>query len=145
MKQGGSGRFASSLVCALGVVCFGACDKLPEAPNQPPSASFIYTPVSPILAGLTQVVFNATASRDPDGQIRSYVWNFGDGTPEQALTAPVTTHVFPDTPFTCLEVIYNVLLTVVDDQGDPGSSSQTVKVIELPIPTSPECQPKPTS
>jgi PKD repeat protein len=115
------------------------CEKLPAIPNLPPTASFIYTPVSPVNAGETVVTFNASASRDPDGQIVSYIWNFGDGSAEQTQTGPTTTHVFPDTPATCLEITYAVLLTVVDDKGDRGSASQTVKVTELPAPTSEEC------
>lgn len=114
-----------------------ACEQLP---NVPPTVSFIYSPVSPINAGQTVVTFNASASRDSDGRIASYVWNFGDGTPEQAVSAPVMSHVFPDTPATCIEITYTVLLTVVDDGGERGSASQPVRVVELPAPGSTECQ-----
>ena len=116
------------------------CEKLPEIPNVPPVASFIFTPVSPINAGQTPVTFNASASRDSDGQVTSYVWNFGDGTPETAAANPVATHVFPDTSARCLEITYTVLLTVVDDAGDRGSASQTVRVTELPVPGSNDCR-----
>jgi hypothetical protein len=100
--------------------------------------SFIYSPVSPIYAGQTPVVFNASATHDPDGQVSSYVWNFGDGTPEQTVTSPIVTHVFPVTT-TCIDVTYNVLLTAVDDKGQRGYAAQTVKVTELPLPSSAEC------
>lgn len=104
-----------------------ACEKLP---NVPPFASFIFSPVSPILAGSTVVVFNASPSRDGDGQIASYIWNFGDGTPEQAVSSQTLTHVFPATSASCVDVTYAVLLTVVDDGGERGSTSQNVRVTE---------------
>lgn len=125
-----------ALVAALATV---RCEKLPEIPNVPPVASFVYSPVSPINAGQTVVTFNASGSTDPDGQVVSYTWNFGDGTPEETHNTPTTTHVFPDTPATCLEIVYTVLLTVADDQGAKASASQTARVTELPPPTSPEC------
>ncbi len=121
---------------ALGVV---NCEKLPAIPNVPPIASFVYSPVSPINAGQTVVTFNASGSTDSDGQIASYTWNFGDGTPEETHTTATATHVFPDTPATCLEIVYTVLLTVTDDKGARGSASQTARVTELPAPASAEC------
>jgi hypothetical protein len=96
--------------------------------------------VSPIYAGQTPVVFNASASRDPDGPISSYVWNFGDGTSEQTATSAVVTHVFPKTPGTCVDITYTVLLMAVDDKGQRDYVAQTVKVTELPAPSSAECQ-----
>jgi len=124
------------VIAALAMV---HCEKLPAIPNVPPVASFIYSPVSPINAGQTVVVFNASGSTDADGQIVSYTWNFGDGTPEETRPTATTSHVFPDTPATCLEIVYTVLLTVTDDKGARGSASQTARVTELPPPTSIEC------
>lgn len=117
-----------------------ACEDLPEAPNIPPSASFIYNPVSPIVAGETPVTFNAVGSRDSDGTIASYIWNFGDGTPDQATTSPTILHVFTDTPVRCTDVTYAVLLTVVDDKNDSSSASQQVKVTEVPVAGSAQCR-----
>lgn len=114
-----------------------ACEKIP---NVPPTASFIYSPVAPINAGQTAVVFNASASRDSDGTIASYVWNFGDGTPDQATNGPTTAHVFPDTGASCVNITYAVLLTTVDDAGDQGTASQNLTVTELPAPSSSACQ-----
>ncbi len=124
------------ILAALSVLC---CEQLPPIPNVPPVASFVYSPVSPINAGQTTVVFNASGSSDSDGQIVSYTWNFGDGTPEETHSTATATHVFPDTPATCLEIVYTVLLTVTDDKGGRGSASQTARVTELPPPTSAEC------
>jgi PKD repeat protein len=117
-----------------------SCEDLPAAPNIPPTASFIYNPVSPIIAGDTAVTFNAVGSRDSDGSIASYVWTFGDGTPEQSTTSPTLVHVFADTPVRCINVTYAVLLTVVDDKGASGSASQQVTVTEVPVAGSAQCR-----
>ena len=117
-----------------------SCEDLPAAPNIPPTASFIFNPVSPIVAGETPVSFNAAGSRDSDGTIASYVWSFGDGTPEQSTTSPTLVHVFADTAVRCVDVTYAVLLTVVDDKGDTGTASQQVKVTEQPAPGSAACK-----
>ena len=85
------------------------------------------------------MTFNASGSTDSDGQVASYTWNFGDGTPEETHSTPTATHVFPDTPATCLEIVYTVLLTVTDDKGAKASASQTARVTELPPPTSTDC------
>ena len=124
------------MIAALAVV---RCEKLPAIPNVPPTASFVYSPVSPINSGQTVVTFIASGSTDSDGQIASYTWNFGDGSPEETRTTPTVTHLFPDTPATCLEIVYTVLLTVTDDEGAKASASQTARVTELPVPTSEEC------
>jgi chitodextrinase len=132
-------RHLPTAAASLFVLALFGCEKLP---NVPPSASFIYSPVSPVYAGSTSVGFNASASRDSDGTIANYLWDFGDGSGEQSAGGPTVSHVFPDTAATCLEAIYTVLLTVVDNDGERASASQQVKVIELPAPTSLECQPQ---
>lgn len=116
------------------------CEELPPVPNVPPTASFVFSPVSPINAGQTAVTFNASGSRDADGSVASYRWNFGDGTAEETREGAVITHVFPDTGARCIEIVYTVLLTVTDDGGDHGSASQTARVTELPAPGSNECR-----
>ena len=137
------GRFARALGggvrAALAAMALVGCEQLPEIPNVPPLAAFVYSPVSPINSGQTVVTFNASGSTDSDGQIASYTWNFGDGTPEENRPTATTTHVFPDTPATCLEIVYTVLLTVTDDTGAKASASQTARVTELPPPTSTDC------
>jgi hypothetical protein len=132
-----------SLAFAALALLAAGCEDLPtapELPNQPPTASFYFTPVAPIWAGQTAVAFSAINARDPDGRVVSYVWNFGDGTAEQTTTAPSVTHTFPDTAARCLNMTYGVLLTVVDDKGGRGAASLGVTVIEAPAPTAAECQ-----
>lgn len=122
------------------------CEKLPKAPtlpNTPPTASFFFTPIAPIFAGQTPVAFSGVGSRDSDGTIATYIWNFGDGSAEQTTTTPVVQHVFPDTGATCLNVTYGVSLVVLDDRGGRGVASLGVTVTELPAPSSVECLPPP--
>ena len=129
---------AGALLLAL-----AACEELPPAPGLPnavPTATLYLTPVAPIYAGQTAVAFSAVGARDADGRVVSYVWSFGDGTPEVATAEASVTHTFPDTPGRCLTMTYGVLLAVVDDQGERGFVSQAVNVTELPAPSSAECQ-----
>lgn len=125
------------------IVGLQGCEELPEAPTLPntlPTATFFLTPIAPIYAGQTGVRFNAVGSRDTDGQVVSYVWNFADGTGEQTTAEPAVTHVFTDTGARCLNITYGVSLTVVDDRGGRSVFSQAVTVTELPAPNALECQ-----
>jgi PKD repeat protein len=116
-----------------------ACASNVETANVPPVAIFVYSPVSPINAGQTQVVFNASGSTDSDGSIASYTWDFGDTTAQQTTQAASITHVFPKTS-RCVDITYTVLLTVTDNKGATNSASNTVTVTNLPAPGSLECQ-----
>ena len=133
-------RNLSALLLLFPLALFApSCEKLPDAPNIPPTAAFIYNPVAPINAGQTTVTFTAVGSHDTDGTIASFDWTWGDGTPEQTTTSPTATHVFADTPLRCINATYSVLLTVTDNKGDTGTASQQVTVTELPEPGSLEC------
>jgi PKD repeat protein len=118
------------------------CEELPAAPdtNVPPTASFFFTPVSPVYAGQSSVLFNASGSRDDDGAIVSYSWDFGDGTARLASEEPSLRHTFPDTPARCLEITYGVSLTVTDDKGMSAVVAERVTVTELPAPASSGCR-----
>ncbi len=138
-------RRPSLSLLVLFLAAAAGCEKLPAAPdlpNQPPSAAFFYTPVAPIYAGRSHVSFNGVGSSDSDGQVVSYVWNFGDGTPEETRPDPTIDHMFVDTGAHCLEMVYGVSLRVVDDRGAQSVAAQNVTVTQLPAPTSPECQPR---
>ena len=89
-------------------------------PNQPPLASFVYSPAEPH-AGET-VTFDASASYDPDGSIASYQWDFGDGN-VTTVGAPSITHVYEN----CGN--YTVTLTVTDNEGGASSISKAITVI----------------
>jgi PKD repeat protein len=127
------------LLAAALAVSATSCEDLPPVPNLPPTAQFVYSPVSPINAGSTGVGFSALGSRDNDGEIASYVWTFGDGTPVETTQGPNVTHVFPDTAAICTEITYTVLLVVRDDDGDVGTASEAVTVTELPLAASSAC------
>ena len=93
-------------------------------PNQPPRASFTAS-ASWVRPG-DSVTFNGSASSDPDGAIRSYVWDFGDGS---SGNGSVVQHLFGQ-PGT-----FRVLLTVVDDKGatDSATSYIVVSVTHPPV------------
>ncbi len=129
-----------SVLVVAAALC--ACEDLPEAPglaNVPPTATVYMTPVAPIYAGQTPVAFAAVGARDLDGSVVSFVWNFGDGTPEVSTPDASVQHVFPDTAARCLNMTYGVLLAIVDDKGGRGFVTQNVTVTELPAPSAPEC------
>lgn len=66
-----------------------------------------------------EIVFSAERSSDPDGEIVSYLWDFGDG--NEARGRQVL-HVYlkPGT--------YTVCLTVIDDDGDADTACTTAEI-----------------
>lgn len=70
------------------------------------------------------VVFSGSASRDTDGIIAGYAWDFGDGSPVSTVANP--THTYASTGD------YTVTLTVTDNDGATASASATVSAINLP-------------
>jgi len=87
--------------------------------NQPPIASFTYSPTNPIVN--TTVTLNGTGSSDPDGFITSYAWTVtgsstinGSGPTFQVTFASVRD--------------FTVTLTVTDNQGATASTTQTITV-----------------
>src|SRR3989344_690567 len=64
---------------ALGFSYFGGCSQPvePIKQNQKPVASFIASPKTGIAP--LNVNFDGRNSRDPDGTISKYIWEFGDG------------------------------------------------------------------
>ncbi|MEN3009922.1 MAG: PKD domain-containing protein, partial [Candidatus Bipolaricaulaceae bacterium] len=94
----------------------------PLVVNQPPVAVFTYSPAVPKV-GQT-VIFNGTASYDPDGTIVAYQWDLdGDGVPDQS--GPVVAWAYGAAG------AYAVTLTVTDNRGATGSARQTVVVQPL--------------
>jgi PKD repeat protein len=66
-----------------------------------------------------KVGFDATRSNDPDGEIVSYDWQFGDGSTGSGVTP---SHVFPESGY------YDVTLIVEDDDGLTDSVTKTLRV-----------------
>jgi len=87
--------------------------------NTPPIVSFTYSPENPVVA--QTITFNASNSTDPDGNITSYEWDFGDGN-NTNTTEPITTYSYASAG------TYNVNLTVTDDDGATNSTNKTIVV-----------------
>ena len=81
--------------------------RLAFVPDQPPTASFsgpgLVRPEVP-------VVLDASASRDPDGSIAAFAWDFGDGA-AAPNGGPAPSHVF-SRPGN-----YDITLALTDDEG----------------------------
>ncbi len=88
-----------------------------STPNQPPVASFTFSPTNPDPG--QNVVFNAAASSDPDGTITAYNWNFGDGATGTGMNI---------TKAYATAGTYTVTLTVTDNLGATGTTTRTIQV-----------------
>jgi hypothetical protein len=86
-------------------------------------ASFTFSPPTGA-AATTLFTFNSAGSSSTAAAIVSYVWQFGDGTPTTSTSNTTITHSFavagPGT--------YQVILTVVDAQGNSESTTRSVTV-----------------
>jgi PKD repeat protein len=89
--------------------------------DAPPTASFTASP-NPQTVG-SAVGFNASGSTDSVGQILSYSWNFGDAA---TGSGPSPSHTY------AARGTYTVALTVTNDAGQTGTTSQTVTVDDPP-------------
>ncbi|HVC08256.1 MAG TPA: PKD domain-containing protein [Solirubrobacterales bacterium] len=77
-------------------------------PDQPPSASFTVAPQKRIQG--RRLTFRAGSSKDPDGSIATYAWEFGDGKHLRSSKATVNhTYAQPGT--------YTATLTLTDNEG----------------------------
>jgi len=90
--------------------------------KSPPLASFICSPENSIVNETTTL--NASLSYDPDGNITSYYWDFGDGSNG---TGVITTHNYSSIG------TYNVTLTVTDNDNLTDSESKLIVVKKYPI------------
>jgi PKD repeat protein len=73
------------------------------------------------------ITFDGSGSTDPEGNIASYAWDFGDGTSGTGITV---THAYSTAG------TYTVTLTVTDDGGLTDSDTAIVTVTEAPaVPT----------
>ncbi|WGZ96372.1 MAG: PKD domain-containing protein [Candidatus Thiothrix putei] len=88
--------------------------------NQPPVAKISLTPGSGVAP--LSVMFDGSASIDPDGSIARYVWDFGDGS--AGVEGMTTSHVYTVTG------TYQVRLTVTDNHGSLHTESKSVTVSE---------------
>ncbi|MDE0421766.1 MAG: PKD domain-containing protein [Gammaproteobacteria bacterium] len=100
-------------------VLLPACESSP--PNRPPTARFAVSPSSgpPPLS----VTLDASASRDVDGSIARYEWDFGNGA---IGTGRTVEHVYSESG------AFTVRLTVTDDDGVVGEASKELVVNRVP-------------
>jgi PKD repeat protein len=89
--------------------------------NAPPTASFTANPESGTAP--LNVSFDASASADPNGQIATYAWNFGDN---QTGSGKTVQHSYAS-PGT-----YTVALTVTDDAGATATAQKQITVKAKP-------------
>jgi PKD repeat protein len=89
--------------------------------NRPPVALFTQSPATVFTGDVT--TFNASASYDPDGAIVSYFWAFGDGSNATGLSVG---YVYVENG------VYNVILTLKDNDGSAASSVSTRTVLNRP-------------
>jgi hypothetical protein len=85
--------------------------------NQPPTAAAGASAVKGDIA--ETFAFSGAGSKDPDGQIVDYQWDFGDGF---AATGSSVSHQFP------VPGVYRVRLTVVDDAVGTDSTTLNIDV-----------------
>ncbi|OPY49098.1 MAG: PKD domain protein [Methanosaeta sp. PtaU1.Bin112] len=91
--------------------------------NKPPVAMFSIDPVEPEKGEL--VSFDASESDDFDGDIKKFLWDFGVGRAEpEVYYSEFAEHTY-NRP-----MMYNVTLTIVDNNGATASISQMVEVRE---------------
>ena len=92
-----------------------------ETPNQPPRAAFTMSSSSGLLP--FEVTFDAGDSRDVDGHIIQYTWDFGDGV--HGVSGQRVTHTFRQ------KGTVSVTLTVTDDDGAQHRTSHQVVVFSV--------------
>jgi PKD repeat protein len=68
------------------------------------------------------VTFDASGSTDPNGDIATYEWDFGDGGPKVTVTTPTVEHIY------AAEGLYDVSLTVMDETGLSDSDATTADI-----------------
>lgn len=103
-----------ALLCVVLLVGAVGCVTVP---NQPPVAVITAAPVS---GGVPLTVqFDASGSRDPDGKIMEYLWDFGDGTTASGMRV---SHTYTQAG------LYPVILTVKDDRGSTAVATVIIKV-----------------
>ncbi|MGE4358136.1 MAG: PKD domain-containing protein, partial [Candidatus Omnitrophota bacterium] len=108
-----------------GTSCGKAEDTIEVFLNKPPVADA--GPNLVCCAG-EENIFDASSSYDPDGNVLSYFWDFGDGTKAEGVKVK---HTYTQAGS------YNVVLTVRDNSGtkcDSAVDSFLVNVSREPVP-----------
>ena len=88
--------------------------------NSPPVANFVYMPAYPVD---TDIITFLDSSIDSDGSIVNWTWDFGDGNISYGKNI---THKYKD------DGVYNVTLTIIDDDGAWDSIEKQIEVANAP-------------
>ena len=104
----------------LGILFLSGCLR-PGGQNESPVADFEHDPQEGYVPLVVR--FDASASFDPDGQILSYAWDFGDGETAEGVIVEHT-YTAPGE--------YVAKLTVRDDKGAEDTAEATVTALEPP-------------
>ena len=92
-------------------------------PNLPPRADFSFSPATGLCP--LEVGFDASSSSDPDGQIESYLWSFGDGA---SGSGSIVRHTY------VVKGTYTVRLTVRDDRDSRAVKDALLAALNLSPP-----------
>jgi len=117
-----SGTYTATLTVIDDDLRTGADSVIISAHTGDPLAEFIATPDKG-MRPLT-VMFDASPSEDFDGEIVGYEWDFGDGTGDSGI---ITTHLYENGGD------FPAKLTVTDDEGRTGTSTQVIEVFQPPV------------
>jgi PKD repeat protein len=100
--------------------CMGASVTHAVHVDEPPTASIaVSAPPTPVAE--SPISFEGAGSADPDGEIKTYAWSFGDGG-ESSEANPAHTYSAPGS--------YEVTLKVTDSEGRTATATRTVAVGE---------------
>jgi len=109
------------IITGLLSICTGCEEKEPENGNKAPSANLVASPLegdSPLI-----VDFDAGLSSDPEDDMLSYLWDFGD---ESSSTNVAPSHTYNE------EGSFTAILTVSDPEGLSDTDQATIRVNEPP-------------
>jgi PKD repeat protein len=109
------------LAFALSVALASCVEEESLPPNVAPQVSVVTD-----ASGAPLVVFDARATRDEDGSVVRWFFEYGDGSADEVSASPFARHTYA-APGT-----YLVTVSAVDDRGDKGSLS-----LNLVVPTWP--------
>ncbi len=114
-------RIGSLALVLLLLLSLGGSQELAAGSNKPPVASFIFSPSTPDVN--TPVVFNAGASKDPDGRILKYEWDLnGDKVFEEVSSSPIIKKLFDSSG------TFKITLRVTDNGGLTASITKTITI-----------------
>ena len=92
------------------------------AANVPPVAIFTFSPANPLVG--QNILFDGSASNDPDGTVVLWSWNFGDGS-VMSGGSPTANHSYSSGGN------FTVKLVVTDNGGATGNTTALVHLVAL--------------